>query len=128
MDASAVLSWLFEQQYAEVDAFWQSLAATDNVIAAQLLLPECTSVLRRSVFMKRMTRPAASLALQKSLAMPFQLVTDVAQFTRAFDLANRFQHKKAYDMQHLAVAELTNSTLITRDRGLRHAATRSASP
>ena len=29
---------------------------------------------------------------------------------------------KAYDMQYLAVAELTQSTLVTRDRGLRHAA------
>ncbi len=41
---------------------------------------------------------------------------------RAFSLAEQFQHKKAYDSHYLAAAELHQADLVTRDRGLRHAA------
>ena len=123
-----MLSWLLNQRVASVEEFWTSLLSDDELVAAQVLLPECTSVIRAAVFMKAMTIDAGQAALNRALSVHWAVVAEMAQFNRAFELAARFQHKKAYDMQYLAVAELTNSTLITRDRGLRHAATQVGVP
>lgn len=70
----------------------------------------------------------ALLLMQRVLALPLSLVVAPMQFERALDLAGRFQHKKAYDMQYLAVAEMTDSELVTMDRGMRHAATQLGVP
>jgi predicted nucleic acid-binding protein len=94
----------------------------DTLLATPLLLPECTSVLRREVFFKRMEHYEAAQLLDKLIALPLVNIDAAVQNRRALDLSRQFQHKKAYDMQYLAVAEVTRSDLVTMDRGLRHAA------
>jgi predicted nucleic acid-binding protein len=64
----------------------------------------------------------AEHAIDVLIALPMETVTALEQFNRANDLARRFQHRKAYDMQYLAVAEIARAELVTADRGLRHAA------
>ena len=123
-----MLSWLLNQRVPSVEGFWASVVADDELLAAQLLLPECTSVLRRTVFTGNLSPQSGAEALALALGIQWSLVTDERQFPRAFDLAATFQHKKAYDMQYLAVAEITGSTLVTRDRGMRHAANQNAVP
>ena len=56
------------------------------------------------------------------LQLPLRLVDTASQFQRAFELAERFHHRKSYDMQYFAVAELAQAEIVTLDRGLRHAA------
>lgn len=85
-------------------------------------MAECTSILRREVFDRRIDHEQAHLRLDILLSLPVRIVDSRVQYSRAFELARRFQHRKAYDMQHLAVAEIENAELATLDRGLRHAA------
>ncbi len=64
---------------------------------------------------------AASL-LGRVIDMPFQVSESSEQFSGALELAQRFHHRNAYDMQYLAAAEVANAEIVTLDRGLRHAA------
>jgi len=93
-----------------------------------MLLPELTSVLREQVSLKFISPATARDALDKTLAMPIQTHLSLDQFSRSFDLAARFQHQKAYDMQFVAVAEAEGATIVTNDRGMRHAATQVGVP
>jgi predicted nucleic acid-binding protein len=122
VDANIAIAYLFEQDYQGVTDFWNQLEANDDLASAQLWRAECTSVIREACFDDRISFPHSVELVEKLLALPVTLSGDPLQFSRAINLAARFQHKKAYDMQYLAVAELTASTLVTRDRGLRHAA------
>ena len=91
-------------------------------VAAQVLLPECTSVIRVEVFEAIVTSAEGDWLIRQLVQLPLRLVDDPEQFSRAFELAGRFRHRKAYDMQYLAVAEIVGAELVTLDGGLRHAA------
>ena len=120
LDANVVVAWLLSRPLAE--DFVGSLRTDDELIAPLLMLPECTSTLRSEVFAGRLGEGAATEFLSTLLSMPFQLVDSGEQFLGALRLASRFRHRNAYDMQYLAVAELSEAELVTLDRGLRHAA------
>jgi predicted nucleic acid-binding protein len=122
IDASALLTWLFQPNRPAVDAFWQELAVQDELIAAPLLRPECTAAIRQEVFDRRMDHERSQALLRRLIALPLTVIDSLGQFPRANDLAHQFQHRKAYDMQYLAVAEIAEAELVTADRGLRHAA------
>ena len=122
LDASVVLARLLQEGLPLVESFWSSVTQNDDLVAAQLLPAECTSVIRRAAFSGRITSDEGRRLVQELVHLPLQVVGSAQQFVRAFELADRFQHKKAYDMQYLAVAEIERAVLITVDRGLRHAA------
>ena len=84
--------------------------------------PECTSVIRKEVFQRRIRYERGEELVRHLTQLPIRIAGSTWQFTRAYELAARFQHKRAYDMQYLAVAELEGADLVTVDRGLRHAA------
>ena len=105
-----------------VDGFFESLTNEDEILAPQMLLPEFTSVLREQVALKLISAAAARIALDRILAMPIQTDFGLGQLSRSFDLAARFQHQKAYDMQFVVVAEAGSAKVVTNDRGMRHAA------
>jgi predicted nucleic acid-binding protein len=94
----------------------------DQLIAAPILLAETTSIIRREVFDRHISHDNAAAKLEQFLGLPLQVIESTNQYIRALELARQFQHRKAYDMQHLAVAESEEATLVTFDRGLRHAA------
>jgi predicted nucleic acid-binding protein len=122
VDANVVVNRLLPRGALAARAFFDDLSSLDELYAAQVLLPECTSVLHVEVFEGRVTRDEGRLLLATMLQIPFSLVESPQQFARAFELADRFQHRKGCDLQYVAVAEQTRSTLVTGDRGSIHAA------
>jgi predicted nucleic acid-binding protein len=122
LDANVILRWLFPAESVLIDDFMDSLTDEDELLGALVLIPECTAVLRSEVFDRRLRHEEAQSLLDRLLTLPLHLSESRNQFVRALDLAHRFQHRKAYDMQYLAVAEMEGADLVTTDRGLRHAA------
>jgi len=125
IDASAVLAWLIPAQRTQVvEETWTHLLRDDNMISAPpLLYAECTSVLREQVG-ETLTHQEALETVEDLFTLPVDAPTERRLYTRALELAERFQRRKAYDMQYLAVAELQDAELLTLDRGLFDAATR----
>ncbi|HWC29477.1 MAG TPA: type II toxin-antitoxin system VapC family toxin [Dehalococcoidia bacterium] len=119
-DANIFIGWLLSRPAAV--EFVDALTMADELLAAQLMLPECTSTLRSEVFHGRLSEAVASSFLGRLLGLPLQLVNSPEQFSYALELARRFRHRNAYDMQYLAIAALTNGELVTMDQGLYHAA------
>ncbi len=99
-----------------------SLREEDELVGAPLLLAECTSLIRREIFDRRLEHDLGTRRLDILLNLPLRIVDSRVQYSRAIELARQFQHRRAYDMQHLAVAEMERAELATFDRGLRHAA------
>jgi predicted nucleic acid-binding protein len=122
LDASVVLARLLHENYSLVNEFWASLTAADEVFGAQLLLPECTAVIRENVSTGRLTTQDADGAVADLVSLPIVTCTDLKQFPLAVGLAERFKKFKAYDMQYLATATVTQSELVTIDGGLRQTA------
>ena len=122
LDASVVIAWLFEQNIPAVDEFFAGLTAADDLSSAALLYPECISNIREAVFLREVNTLTASGMIETLLGLEIEVVSSTELSARAYELATRFQHKKAYDAHYLAAAELQDAELITRDRGLSHAA------
>jgi predicted nucleic acid-binding protein len=87
-----------------------------------LLLPECTSVLRRKAFDGALTHRDAMVLIDQMLELPIRVSQAENQFRRAMEIANRTRRAKAYDMQYVAVAEIEGGELVTLDGGIRQAA------
>jgi predicted nucleic acid-binding protein len=125
-DANVLIGWLLDR-LAPYE-FFDNLTTRDEVFAAQILLPECTSTLRATVFDGLLEGDEALGMLARLVNFPMQRIDSPQQFASAIDLAARFHHRRAYDMQYLAVAELTNAEIVTMDRGLREAAVATGVP
>jgi predicted nucleic acid-binding protein len=106
-----------ETHSATVRDFWQSITLADEIVGAQLLLPECTSIFREKASTGQLTHNESIEVVQKLTRLPIRISLAAEQFTRAVDLANRTRRLKAYDMQYVAVAEVENGELITLDGG-----------
>jgi predicted nucleic acid-binding protein len=122
LDASVVLARLFREDYPLVDDFWESMARTDELVGAQLLRPECTSVIRYSVANGRVEPQDGRMMMDELLSMPLQVSQSLLQFSLAYDMAERFNLQKAYDIQYLAVAQSEGLELVTIDGGMRQRA------
>lgn len=120
LDANVIIGWLLARP--SPTEFVAGLTTADDLVSAQLLLPECTSTLRSEVYDRRIELIDADRLLGKVLELPLRLNESPQQFTRALEFAHRFRHRNAYDMQYLAVAELVGADLVTGDNGLIHAA------
>jgi len=124
LDANVVVAVVgLEQTRNElVDRFWREVTTVDLLIGPQLLIPECASAIRTKVFDKLISEDIAIRWMRLVLRLPITVNQDDRQFFRAIELAGGGQRRKAYDMQYLATAELTESTLVTLDAGLRQRA------
>jgi len=120
VDASAVLAWLLPyERSAHVHRSWlQLLASDEQLLAPPLLLAECTAVIREASFDRVLTSAQAARAVASLVEFPVTLVMNRSLYTRALDLAARFQLRRAYDTQYLAAAEIEKSGLLTVDRAL----------
>lgn len=123
IDASAALAFVLREGNSEADMFWFGLNPDDELTGAQILVPECTSVIREHVYYSQITREEGEGALSDLLAFRIRVNLDERQFSRSLELAAQSRRVKAYDMQYLAVAELEGLELVTADNGLRQAAT-----
>ena len=122
LDTNVVIAWLFPERTSEAETFFGQLRGVDDLVAAPLLLAETTSIVRREAFDRRISHERARERLQLLLSLPLRIIDSKSQYVRSLELARQFQHRKAYDMQHLAVAESERAALVTFDRGLTHAA------
>jgi predicted nucleic acid-binding protein len=93
------------------------LADEDELVCAQVFLPECTSTIREKVFRGQLTQAEGLTIVNEILSLPLRLSHSPYQFTRAMDLANQRHMLKSYDMQYVAVAEIEGCTLVTLDGG-----------
>ena len=113
---------LFEEQHPLVDQFWEGISGSDSLIAAQLLRPECASVIHENVANRRISALRGRSLVERLIALPLFVEPDPRQFSRAVELADRFRLSKAYDTQYLAVAELASAERLTIDSGMRQRA------
>jgi len=128
LDANIVIAWLFEQEIDAVNAFFTSLNQGDQLSASALLYPEVVSNIREAAFEREISTDTATAMIDEFLGLNIVALHSQTISRRAYELAVRFQHKKAYDDHYVAAAEASRSIMITRDRGLRHAATQIGVP
>lgn len=124
LDANVVIA-IVGREHLRVEAveeFWREVTTADSLIGPQMIIPECASTLRTKVFDKLISEEQALRWMSLVLRLPIAVNRDERQFFRAIELAGGGQRRKAYDMQYLATAELTQSTLVTLDTGLRQRA------
>jgi predicted nucleic acid-binding protein len=123
VDASVVLALVLQEGYDQVDTFFKvANLERDVLLAPQLLLPECTSVIRRYVFRGSLSPSDGEAHLREVLELNIRTTFHSGQFSRALPLAERTNVRKGYDLQYLACAQVEDATLITIDGGLRQAA------
>jgi predicted nucleic acid-binding protein len=117
LDTSAALRWLVPHPSSAAAAavLGPAFARGELVIAPPLLYAEATSVLRQLVFKNELLQDEARDALHDLLALPIRIMTGNLIYVRALDLAGRFQQRRAYDTQFIAVAEDQGATLVTAD-------------
>lgn len=122
-DASVLLAWLLrEDRSPQVREFWTGLTTDDEIVAAMLLLPECTSVLREKAAIGELQHGECQQLVGEMLELPVAVSAARGQFSRAVEMAERTGRVKAYDMQYLAAAEVESCTIVTIDGGMRQAA------
>ncbi len=120
LDASAVIPFLIPLPAShEVARAWEEiLLSGERLVAPHLLYSESTSVLRRYVYQGAIAHEETQAALQRLLRMPVSPVHNLELYLRASELARRLGHKKAYDVQYMAVAQMENAVLVTIDGGM----------
>ena len=128
IDANIVIARLFEQNVIAVDDFFTSLRQRDQLSASALLYPEVVSNIREAAFEGEISPETAEGMLDEFLGLNIAALQAPEISRRAYQLAVQFQRKKAYDDHYLAAAETTRSIIVTRDRGIRHAATQIGVP
>jgi len=118
IDASLALIWLLPAQQDETaDALrrkWDEAGV--ELITAPLFHAEVTSVLREQVFFKRLMPEEGEDAFSAYLEMGVKSIDRHGIQEMAWDLAQKFNLPRTYDMQYLAVAELKNCELWTNDK------------
>ncbi len=120
VDASVLLRWLIPQQldpqvYDLVDGW---LADGLELVGPGLLFSEVVSVLRHKVHQGVLEENDAGDVLSLFLRLGIRRVEQPRLYRRAYDLASRFGHSRAYDAHYLAAAEAEGCDLWTADRPL----------
>jgi predicted nucleic acid-binding protein len=129
VDANVVLAIYLEDQATDsARGFLTGLEASDEVIGPQILLPECTSVLRRKVSQGVLSEDQGRRFLESVLAFPIAIETSQDQFRLAIAWAFQMNRTRMHDLQYIAVAQIRNATVVTIDGGLSQAATERGVP
>ena len=120
VDASFVLHLVLpDERDATIDARWQTWAAAGTeVIGPALLYAEVTSVLRLRVTTGRLTPDEGDAIFAAFNALGIRRVDRDDLHQRAWQLAKKYQTRRAYDMTYLALAQLEDVELWTGDERL----------
>lgn len=116
MDASVVVTLLIDPA-STGDAVGERLMHSD-VIAPALMPFEVANVLRRRRLAGRLSVAEAALAHAELADLPVRLWPWESIAPRAWELG---ENQTSYDASYVALAELTDATLLTRDRRLANA-------
>ena len=88
------------------------------VLAPRLLLEEVANALLTGIRRERWSGPEADDAFDLLSRLPVELVDTPDDFSRAWDLARRYDQHPFYDMVYVATAERVQQQLVTADRAL----------
>ena len=113
LDASALLAWLVDQTALGFDLF-----ANPDAHAPHLIDVEIVSALRRLVAANQLTVKRASEALDDCADFPLNRYPHTLLAARMWELRDNLS---AYDAAYVALAELLDAPLLTRDRRLANA-------
>lgn len=120
VDASVLIHWLVPQQsdprvYELVDGWIEDGV---ELIGPALLLSEVISVLRHQAHKGTLDAADAERLVWLFLRLGIRRIDNFTLYQRAFELATRFGHARAYDAHYLAAAEQEGCELWTADRPL----------
>ena len=120
IDASLALTWLLAVEQNEIANTLRRKWDEDGVdiITASLFHAEVTSVLREQVYFNRLLPEEGEEAFSAYLDMGVKSVDIPGIQKRAWDLAQKFNLPRTYDMQYLAVADIIDCELWTNDKRL----------
>jgi predicted nucleic acid-binding protein len=74
------------------------------LVAPQLFRSEITAVIRKAVYLERISHEQGRSMLSQLLVYPVEFHEDDALLKTAYELAHRFNRPRAYDAQYLALA------------------------
>ena len=120
VDASLILSWLLPAEQSEAaDALFERWSRKNiRLITAPIFYAEVTSVLREQVYFGRLLPEEGEQALTRYLRLDVESISGNRVCTLAWELAKKFNLRRTYDMQYVAVAELRDCEMWTSDRKL----------
>lgn len=120
VDASLVLHLLLpDERDPNVDSLWTSWAANSvQIVGPALLYAEVTSVIRLRVSTGRLTPDEGDAAFAAFNALGISRIDRDDLHILAWELAKRYQLRRAYDVMYLALAELEDLELWTGDERL----------
>jgi len=95
---------------------------TGTLLAApRLLRSEITAVIRKAVYLERLSYEQGRSMLSQLLVYPVEYHEDDALLKTAFELAHRFNRPRAYDAQYLALATRLSCDFWTADERMYNA-------
>jgi len=120
IDASLALTWLLAVEQNEIANALRRKWDEDGVeiITAPLFHAEVTSVLREQVYFKRLLPEEGEEAFSYYLDIGVRSIDSPRIQQRAWELAQKFNLPRTYDMQYLAVADIKDCELWTNDKRL----------
>lgn len=123
LDASLVLAWLLPpERTPRVAHIWDDLLRKgDQLLGPPLLFIEVTSVLREKLVQKQITSQEAEAAFSDFQLLPIERAWPRELHTKAWEVANALNQRKAYDAHYLALAEIEGCELWTADQRLYNA-------
>jgi len=123
VDANVVIATLVDEAATSAArSFWDALRRTDEVIAAQVLYPECAAVLRRKVVQGLLSESEGREKIEEALDLPITVETSKQQFRLSFEWALPMRRIRMHDLMYVAVAKIRDATVVTIDSGMRQAA------
>ncbi|MCL4253142.1 MAG: type II toxin-antitoxin system VapC family toxin [Anaerolineae bacterium] len=94
-------------------AYWHT--KNISLVAPHLFKSEVTAVVRKAVYLNRVSHQRGQIILDEILNYPILYYEDEALLKRAFELAYEFNRPRAYDAQYLALAERLTCDFWTLD-------------
>jgi predicted nucleic acid-binding protein len=122
VDASVVVDWVapgIDPQAPSVALLERLAARGGDLVAPRLLLEEVSNALLTGVRRGRWSGAAADSSRALLRQLPVQLVDELRDLDRAWDLARRYDNHPVYDMVYVALAERRRQQFVTADSRLR---------
>jgi predicted nucleic acid-binding protein len=120
VDASVVVSWLFDEEYSHsADALrreWHDQGV--QMLGPALFHVEVTSAIRQRVYFGQIQPEEGEEVFLIYLDIPIRIIDGQEIYRLAWQLAKEHNSPVCYDMQYLAVAELEDCELWTADSRL----------
>lgn len=122
LDASFVLAILLDDPHRDAARQWMSEATQEGFtfVAPTIFHAELTSIIRERVYRRDLSSEEALEVLAIGARWPVSMwrMDNLTMQESAYELATRFNQRKAYDAQYLAVASSLGCELWTADRHL----------